>query len=482
MHTPAPGFLEDRSHHRLGSGTSRADTGGMDGESSLRQVAPDRLQVREGGGGLSFFGIPFFAAGVFLLLAVGGVVPFENADEVPGHVSWILLVMGLAFASVGGGLVFGRKWVTLDRARGKIRKEWGLLVPARSRELPLESYEAVLLTFDSGDSDSSDRYPVLLKGFGETQDLPLTSHVQYGEAREQAGELARFLSLPLVDRSTAHESVTAPDQVNLSFRDRIQSHLEAEGEEWEESQCFRSDEAPVGPGGPAWDEPPWRADGFPQATRPRELVCRVRELGDGVEIDRPGPPVRLDKVLAFVIPAGLLAYSAPDLLQFFQATRTPEGIQVSIFAFLAFLFVAVPFGGLILAALHSFRGGSVLTVSSEEIVLEERGAVKRSVRRLPVGDLLGVDWGTRAGVLVSVRRGAASGARRAPGSRPVSASTPGPGRPGREPWWVSALRRLVPSQGIVLKTREDLVAFGAGLPDDEVAYLHSLVRRALSAS
>jgi hypothetical protein len=37
-------------------------------------VTPDRLQIRDGGGCLSFFGLPFFAAGVFLASIAAGVV------------------------------------------------------------------------------------------------------------------------------------------------------------------------------------------------------------------------------------------------------------------------------------------------------------------------------------------------------------------------------------------------------------------------
>jgi len=50
----------------------------------FRQVAPDRLQIREGGGCVSLFGLPFFAAGVFVTLIGLRVVPVTNPGEVPG--------------------------------------------------------------------------------------------------------------------------------------------------------------------------------------------------------------------------------------------------------------------------------------------------------------------------------------------------------------------------------------------------------------
>jgi hypothetical protein len=50
------------------------------------------------------------------------------------------------------------------------------------------------------------------------------------------------------------------------------------------------------------------------------------------------------------------------------------------------------------------------------------------------------------------------------------------------PRWLGLLRRLVTSKGIIVKSRKGLLSFGAGLPDDEVRYLHAAVARALGAS
>ncbi len=76
---------------------------------SVRLVAPGRLQIREGGGCLSVFGLPFFGAGIFMMLAGLGIVPMSNDGEVTRW-TWLLLgVMGIVFTLVGGGLVFRTK-------------------------------------------------------------------------------------------------------------------------------------------------------------------------------------------------------------------------------------------------------------------------------------------------------------------------------------------------------------------------------------
>jgi hypothetical protein len=48
---------------------------------SFRHLEPDRIQIRQGGGVLAIFGLPFFAAGVFMLLTTLSVIKMSNADE-----------------------------------------------------------------------------------------------------------------------------------------------------------------------------------------------------------------------------------------------------------------------------------------------------------------------------------------------------------------------------------------------------------------
>ena len=84
---------------------------------------------------MAAFGLPFFAAGIFMILCVAGVIPISNASEMPRW-GWVAMVfMGLAFTAVGGTLVFGRAWTTLDVTRRLVIKQWGLLIPLREHRL-----------------------------------------------------------------------------------------------------------------------------------------------------------------------------------------------------------------------------------------------------------------------------------------------------------------------------------------------------------
>jgi hypothetical protein len=408
----------------------------------IRHVAPDQLQVREGGGCLSLFGLPFLAAGIFVTLIGVRIVPLQNAREIPAWAWPLILMMGLVFVAVGGGLVFGRRWITLDKGRGTIRKEWGLLVPFRGEENPLRDYEAVVLRFDAGDSDTGDRYPVLLKARAGRADLALSSTSQYGESRQQAAAVAKFLDFPLVDGSTYHESVTSADQVDVTFQERLRA-----GQDRQE-----------------------------HAVRPLRLRSQVRESGCAVAIVLPGPGFRWGALIGVAISAGLLAYVAPPLFRFFRQTNTPEAVQLLSFGVAVLLFVVIPVLGVINAAALAIRGRTLVQGSAEGITIEERAAWRVKTIRVPAADILGLDFAPADAALAAPR---CEAKRRV---TQVGQTLLLPRGGGAEPRWLSAIRRLVKSKGIIVKSRKGLVSFGAGLPDEELRYIYVLVARALGSA
>ena len=48
---------------------------------AFKEVSPGRLEIREGGGCLALFGLPFFATGIFMVLASLGVVTMRSDGE-----------------------------------------------------------------------------------------------------------------------------------------------------------------------------------------------------------------------------------------------------------------------------------------------------------------------------------------------------------------------------------------------------------------
>ena len=124
-------------------------------------IAPGRLEVREGGGCMTIFGMPFLAAGLFLMLGGAGLVPLETGQ--PPSMRLGFLFFGLPFVLVGGALVFGRSWTTFSATDRTVVKQKGLLVPMQSRSYRVDEYDGVILEFIRGDSDTADQYPVSLK-------------------------------------------------------------------------------------------------------------------------------------------------------------------------------------------------------------------------------------------------------------------------------------------------------------------------------
>src|SRR5262249_33276811 len=99
----------------------------------FRRTSATAVELREGGGCMSLFGGPFFLAGVFRAFPIEGIVPMGNFPPQIGARP-LMVLMSLAFLVVGGVLVFGRRWLTLDTGAGRLTRRAGLLVPMQTGE------------------------------------------------------------------------------------------------------------------------------------------------------------------------------------------------------------------------------------------------------------------------------------------------------------------------------------------------------------
>ena len=398
----------------------------------FRQPAPDRVVIREGGGCLSIFGTPFLAAGVLTTLIGLQVVPVSNRDDVPSWAWPLIFLMGAAFVAVGVNLVFGRHWTTLDRGKGLIVRQSGLMFPTKREQRPLSDFDAVRVRFEEGDSDTADRYPVALTGKAGRPDQPLTSPVDYAAAQEQAGFAAGFLRLPLVDATTDHETVVA-----------------------------------VGGGGSGSAGEGYSFAPGGHAARPPFMRSEVEQSRGRVRVVIPGSGFRPQILLGFSLPVFFAWFFVPELLEFFDRTHTPAYVQTFFTGFILLFFGLLPAIGTINGVIRSVRGRTVVVASPEGIRIEEQGAWRRRATVLPAGEIFGIDYSSAENSLSAYGR-----EREARRRRPHPAGSASPSAPGGPPPW---LRRLVKSKGVQVKCRQGIVAFGAGLPDDEVRYLHAMV-------
>jgi hypothetical protein len=400
-------------------------------------ITPDRLQIREGGGCMGAFGLIFFAAGVFMLLVVGGIVPVSNADEM-ATLGWVvLLLMGVVFWAVGGTLAFGRSWTTLDITQRIVIKQWGLLMPFRERTHALAGYAAVTLGFVEGDSDSADRFPVGLKA-RVGANLPLCSFTTYETSRECAVAIARHLKLDVEDATTDHHVRVSPGEADRPIRQR-----------------------------------PFDSAREETIPRPASARSEVSREDGGVRIVIPRPPMHPFAVAAGLLPMVVFVVLVSWLLDFFRRTRTPDPIGWVFIGWLAFMFGFLPGMTILNGFLRSRRGGTIVHVSRRGIDIKERGAWKtRATAAIEVSDILDVDYSTRESAATSARVAAEQEGMRSTGQ---DAAAIGPQTQRLTAW----LTQFAKGRGLTVKTRTGLTTFGAGLEDDEIRYLHSIVRRAL---
>ena len=405
----------------------------------FRLLTPDRLQIQEGGGCLSVFGIPFFGAGIFLFLILLGVVPLSNADVMPWWGSPALVLMAIAFTAVGGGLVFGRSWTTIDRAQREVIRQSGLLVALRQRRIPMAGVTAVTLGFIQGDSDSADRFPLALKA-RNGPDLQLCSFTEYAKARECARAVAEHLRIEIEDASTDHAITLTPGQIELPLRQRA-----------------RQDEM----ASDAVARPP---DARSEVTRHLDEVRIV------IPFRRQNPLV----LATTLIPIGILLAFGPSLATFFRESNTPRVVGWAFLGFLGLFFGLLPLMTIVGAFVRSRRGATIVEVSKHRLRILERGAWKtHTIMSADAEDILDVDYSSRESSLASARRAAEQQVVQAYPSAVATVTS-------RVERIVTRLSHYAKGKGVTIKTRTGLTAFGEGLEDAEVRYLFSLVRRTMT--
>jgi hypothetical protein len=405
---------------------------------SYQKIAPGLLQIREGGGLPALFGLPFFAAGIFLSLAALRILPASNADEMPAFAWPVIGLMAVAFTAVGGMLVFGRARTIVDVTGRRIVKRWSLLVPLRERTYPLADYSAVRLGFEPGDSDTSERFPVSLKARAGP-DLPLCSFTNYAESRECAAAVAQHLLLDLEDASTDHPIRMSPGHADGPFQRST----------WRERMPLET------------------------ATRPPDARSQVSREAGAVKIVIPRWPLHPIVQLAMLVPILIPLVFVLPLSEFFRRTQTPDGFAWPFLAFILGGFVVLPAMTFLSALLRSRRAATIVSVSRQGIRIEERGAWRtRLVSSSAAADILHLDFSTRESTIASARQAAQ---QQIPQSTRSAQAPVGP----RTEWLLGIVARLARGRGLTVKTKQGFTTFGEGLDDDEIRYLYAVVREGL---
>ena len=405
--------------------------------SGFRQIAPGRLEVREGGGRIAIFGLPFLSVGVVAGLIGVGVIPLQNHQILGGTSVAALLVIGLTFTLVGGTLVCGRSWTILNSADRTLVKQAGLLVPMWTKTYRIDDYNGVLLEFVRGDSDSADQYPVSLKARAG-RNLRLFSSTEYADARAGATAIAALFLFEIEDSTSGRAVRMSAAQAALPFQHRQRIEHQR-------------------------DEP---------VARPSFMRSNVTDSNGIVTIVIPATRVHPILFLVFVVPTAVPLLLVEPFSRFFRQSQTPDVVAWIFLGFLIVVFGVMPTLTGMKAFLKSRFGRTTITASAAGIKLEERGVWKtRMLASLSTADIMDVDY-TPDATFGSARNTAAEVQARRP-----SMAAPPVGK-GAE-LILRIVRTLVGTGGVTIKTRNGLTAFGQGLEDRELRYLHYIVRRAL---
>jgi hypothetical protein len=310
----------------------------------------------------------------------------------------------------------------------------------KQTELSLDLYNAAMIRLKTGDSDSADTYSVALRAKDGSKDLDLYRSTQYGTSHEQAVLIADFLRLPIIDTSTDHETVIDSHLAERSYRSKIDEKKEE----------------------------------FTPAPRPAVLQTQVQESSASVEVIIPEKVFNPSKLIRYMMPSMILIFFVPQFVSFFRQTNTPDIVKYVFLVIAIFFLGIVPLIGLIIAIVRSRKCRTVVTASTEGIKIDYRGILRTKTRHIPIADILGLDYSTAETVWKSVRQSSS----RQP-KKDFSVDYESMGYIGRTPRWMRIFKKFVKSKGIIIKSRSGLITFGAGLPDEEVQYLFSLVKRVI---
>ncbi|MDD2229700.1 MAG: hypothetical protein PHY48_09840 [Candidatus Cloacimonetes bacterium] len=384
----------------------------------FHQTAPHKLEIKKGGGCIGCFGIPFFFAGIFILFVGAQIIPVSNAAEIPWW-AWVLLVgMGLIFTAVGAAIVFGRRWITLDNTSGRIWIAWGLLMPMRGQAYFLKDYERVVINYDAGDSKTDVSYTIVLKSLTGSE-LDMLNSQNFGIIHNQALILMNFLNLPLEDNSSDNSITIKPGAaatIGITIRE------------------------------------------IEDAAPPKTLKCDIQMSENELILSIPSAKFSPLNLLGLFFPLIFALFFMGNVLSFFSHTQTPLAVQLVFIGFVGLFFILIPALTILKRFVSSHGFSMVITVNNAGIELQSN----RQSRTISRENIINLDYGTTDSAISGIKT------NRMGQSNSYYTNS-------YIPAWMARLQRFVRSKGIIVKSREGIFYIGAGLPDDELVYLYSLI-------
>lgn len=163
--------------------------------------------------------------GLGALLAGLLVLALSQGDD--SHLPSVAALVGVVFSVIGISLMFGRRVVSIDPEGRCANVSKGLLGLGTRQSHPLNSFETVSLSKESRSSGDTNYvvYPVRLEGPVRPQGGGLTLLVCEPRslllAHSEAERMAKSLDLPLSDRSLGREIIRPACELDETLRARV---------------------------------------------------------------------------------------------------------------------------------------------------------------------------------------------------------------------------------------------------------------------
>lgn len=382
-------------------------------------VAANRLEVLIGGG-IKFilFGAIFFVPGLALMLMGFSILHVADTDAKINGVP-VLGLFGLLFFLVGSAVSCYRRWLTFDLSRRSLTIESGMLIPMFRRERNVAEFISISIQHQI-QTDSS--------GGRSSQAIDVYPVILIG--RDKGNDFIFNAQATYAQAYT--QAATLAKFLDLPIRDISTDHP--------------LDIAPSDLAHPLQARLQADAAIDPLLNAPAMERIHIDESPTGALVTIPY--VSKITLMNYVVVAVAILAITIFLTICFNIAHPSSGFRYIVIG-CAVLIGSIAILVQLIKVWIARHSSTVLTIDSHAFRVEERcGKRTRSTVVIPIADIIDIDYS----VVNDPRRSKFSG---------------------------SILRDIVGSKGITLKTKVGLYNFAAGLPDNEVEYIYSLIEKAL---
>lgn len=412
---------------------------------------PDILSFKNGGGCLMFFGIPFLLVGIFVMLLPFGIVPVKG--DIP---PWYFVIpFGSVFTMAGAILMFGRTDLTIDRRQRIIIRRWRFFITVKQKNYRLDFYRRITINkeYRSNKNSRTTVYPVRVEGETGAEVITVREFPDYHAARNSAETIAHFLGLPLSDAGKGIKVERSAETLNDSIRKQIR----------------RSGEVIEVP------------------ELPQKMKSTIREESGTITIIIPPPGMRASSyaklgmslvfVAAVIIMFGNVAIERP----------MPPSLRLLVLAFIGIGFVLIPILSTVRQIISQTRESTRIQVSGTFLHVEKQTPYRKSRSEMPADEIEELIFSQHPRILATSFSGrdtildegmihydskSTGGNRLLPYQRRTGNKTAA---------IISFLNKLTPSSGITAISDRESITFGRNLSDEELAYLHALIKKTLAS-